>query len=530
MALSDNTQQSHSSLPFGAASDLSGRIIGKYKILQRLGRGGMAEVYKANQTTLDRFVAFKVISPLFTDDPDFLKRFEREAKAVAALRHPNIVQVFDYDVEGNLPYMVMEFIEGETLKAVLDKLARHRQTMPFSQSVRIVREVGQALTYAHQRGVIHRDLKPANVMLDKSGRVILTDFGVAKIVSGQALTATGTSTGTPAYMSPEQALGQPADQRTDLYALGVLLYELVTGQVPFDADTPLAVMLKHAHAQRPSPRSLRPDLPEGLERVILKSMARDSHERFQSAEEMITALGNLAAAAQIPIPASVAAAAPHEPHDVQSTPPLSTSAEGPTVPPLPPVPSPDNATPQDVTRTASRKLKAIACYHCGGAGLDLEPDGQVLCQFCGAHNRMAGPVCPHCEFVNAPGADICLDCGRALFRSCPNCDTQNWSGAEKCVRCGQSLDALSAVIDRHQDAGERFHRQQQELAKSKEQEFRAAEQRQAYFEQIEQRRQQSIREAQARKAREQQLFLIGVAVIAVLALAAVIVFVVMSGG
>ncbi len=518
----DDTQQSHSVAPFGAASDLTGRIIGKYKILQRLGRGGMAEVYKANQTTLDRFVAFKVISPLFTDDPDFLRRFEREAKAVAALRHPNIVQVFDYDVAGNLPYMVMEFIEGETLKALLDKLARHRQTLPFMQSVRIVREMGQALAYAHQQGIVHRDLKPANVMLDKGGRVILTDFGVAKMFSSQTLTATGTTTGTPAYMSPEQALGQSADHRTDLYALGVLLYELVTGQVPFDADTPLAVMLKHAHAQRPSARGLRPDLPEGLERIILKSMARDANERFQTADEMITALGNLATAAQIPIPASAAAAQPNESLDTHTEPSSTVGANAPTLP-LVSAPPPQDDAPQDIARTLNQKLKAITCYNCGGAGLDLEAEGQVICQYCSALNRMAGPVCPHCEFVNRAGADICGDCWRALFRTCPNCDTKNWSGAEKCARCGQSLDALSALIDRHQDAGERFHKQQRELAKSKEQEAKAGEQRRVYLDQIEERRQQSIRAAQARKAREQQIFLTGVLVIVVLAVAAVIV-------
>nr|MBP7694140.1 serine/threonine protein kinase [Anaerolineales bacterium] len=285
-------------------ADLTGKTIGKYRIIKHLGRGGMAEVYQAYQTTLDRSVALKVILPYLNADTDFLRRFEREAKSVAALRHPNIVQVFDYDVEDGLPYMVMEYIEGDSLKMLLDKLGRRGQTLPLPQAVRVAREIAQALGYAHKQGVIHRDVKPGNVMLDKTGRVILMDFGVSKIVGVQTQTASGAATGTPAYMAPEQALGHAVDQRADLYALGVILYQLVTGHLPFEADSALTVMLKQAHDPRPSPRRLRPDLPEGLERVILKSMARDPNERFPAAEMFIDFLNNPGAAAELVVPPS----------------------------------------------------------------------------------------------------------------------------------------------------------------------------------------------------------------------------------
>ncbi len=492
-------------------ADLTGRTIGKYRVVQRLGRGGMAEVYRAYQTTLDRYVALKVILPQLTADPDFLKRFEREAKNVAALRHPNIIQVFDFDVEAGQPYMVMEYIEGDALNRLLAKLAQRGQTLPEAQALRVVREIAQALAYAHKQNVVHRDVKPANVMLDKSGRVVLTDFGVAKMVGGETLTATGTATGTPAYMSPEQALGAAVDQRADLYALGVILFELITGRVPFEAETPLAIMLQHAHAVRPSPRQWQPNLADGLERLILKSLARDPGERCQSAEEFLGYLNNPAAAAQIIVPAS--ALTPGDPAARPSSPAAPPAAQAAsnaeTVPPVP-------AAAQPVARTLRQTLKALTCYHCTGAGLELEPDGRVRCTFCNELNEMAGPVCPRCEFVNAAGAEICQSCNLALGRTCPNCQTRNWSGAERCVACGRSLDTLAALIERAGDAGERFHQERRDLAAVSAQEEAGARQRLAQLEAIDQRRQAALQAAAARQAREQRLALTAIFVIVLL--------------
>ncbi len=264
--------------------------LGKYDIILRLGRGGMAEVYKAYQASLDRYVAIKLLHPFLADDPEFKDRFEREARNVARLRHPNVVQVYDfeYDDESESYYMVMELIEGQTLKDRLTHLGDER--MPTREVLRIMRDAVEALAYAHARGMIHRDVKPANLMLDNDGRVVLTDFGIAKIVTGNQFTASGGMVGTPAYMAPEQGLGDAGDERSDLYSLGVILFQLVTGRLPYDAETPLAVILKHLNEPIPMPHDINPLVPPVLEAIILKAMAKDPEERFQSAEALLAAL------------------------------------------------------------------------------------------------------------------------------------------------------------------------------------------------------------------------------------------------
>ncbi len=264
--------------------------LGKYDIIERLGRGGMAEVYRAYQPSLDRYVAIKLLHPFLADDPEFKDRFEREARNVARLRHPNIVQVYDFefDVESESYYMVMELIEGHTLKDRLNSL--NGQPLPTEEILRITSEAAEALAYAHARGMIHRDVKPANLMLDSDGRVVLTDFGIAKIVTGHQFTASGGMVGTPSYMAPEQGLGEAGDERSDLYSLGVILFQLTTGRLPYDAETPLATILKHVNEPIPSPRQFNPETPAAIERIILKALAKDPEDRFQSADEMLTQL------------------------------------------------------------------------------------------------------------------------------------------------------------------------------------------------------------------------------------------------
>jgi serine/threonine protein kinase len=267
-------------------STLNGKNLGKYRMLERLGRGGMADVYKAYHPRLDRYVAVKVMHSHLVDDSDFLTRFEREARAVANLRHPNIVQVFDFDIEDEIYFMVMEFIEGGTLKDQLQKLALTRERMPLAAALTLFQQVAGALEYAHQLNMLHRDIKPANILLDEKGRAMLADFGIARIVTDKRLTATGTLIGTPAYMAPEQGQGGEATVASEVYSLGVILYEMVTGQVPFDADTPLAILLMHVNDPLPLPREFVPEIPEPLERVILRSMAKNPEDRFESVAEM----------------------------------------------------------------------------------------------------------------------------------------------------------------------------------------------------------------------------------------------------
>jgi serine/threonine-protein kinase len=265
---------------------LTGKTLGKHRITEHLGSGGMAEVYKAYQPGLDRYVAIKALHSFLATEEDFLTRFQREAKVVAMLRHPNIIQVydFDYDEEFNVYHMVMEFIDGPTLKEHLLKLAEEKRGVPIEEAVHIVLSIANALDYAHQRGMVHRDIKPANVMFNEDNQVILTDFGIAKMVDMAGLTASGAMVGTPAYMAPEQGMGQAGDERSDIYSLGVVLYELVTGQLPFDADTFMGVVLKHINEPLTPPSAVNSNVPPEIERVVMKALAKEPTERYQTAQ------------------------------------------------------------------------------------------------------------------------------------------------------------------------------------------------------------------------------------------------------
>lgn len=265
---------------------------GKYEVIERLGRGGMAEVYRAHQGSLGRDVAIKVLHPFLADDPEFKIRFQKEARNIARLRHPNIVQVYDFenDSEQENYYMVMELVDGPTLKELLTMYTDQGKLISINDTVRIIREGASALSYAHGMGMIHRDVKPANLMLDSSNRVVLTDFGIAKIVTGVQFTASGGMVGTPAYMSPEQGLGEQGDERSDLYSLGVIFYQMLTGKLPYDGDTPLAVILKHLNDPVKSPRDLRREIPETLDDIVTQLMAKEPSDRYQTATDLIADL------------------------------------------------------------------------------------------------------------------------------------------------------------------------------------------------------------------------------------------------
>ncbi len=272
-------------------ADLSGHILGRYQVLERLGRGGMADVYRAYQSGLDRYVAIKVMHSHLSEEGDFITRFQREAKAVASLRHPHIVQVFDFDVQDGVYFMVMEYIEGgQTLKELLSQLASRGEHLPLRTVLDLTAKLADALDYAHQRGMIHRDLKPSNVLLTTPSHPVLSDFGIARLVGQTGLTGTGAMIGTPAYMSPEQGRGEQADERSDIYALGIILYEVLTGQPPYDADTPYGVILKHINDPLVPPRNLVSGLPEAAERVVLKCLAKSPEDRYQTAGELRSAL------------------------------------------------------------------------------------------------------------------------------------------------------------------------------------------------------------------------------------------------
>ena len=255
-----------------------GQQLGPYQIISPIGKGGMAIVYKAYHAAVDRYVAIKIISNQLLENAEFLKRFQQEARVIAKLEHPHILPIHDFGQIDGIPYMVMRYLEAGTLK-------EHLRNGPLAlpEVDRIFTQLTDALQYAHENGVIHRDIKPSNAMLDKRGDIFLTDFGVAKILEGTSgLTATGTITGTPDYMSPEQAQGLKIDARSDVYSLGILLFEMLTGHVPFEAETPLAVLFKQIQEPPPPLSIVRPDLPYQLEPVLLKALTKNPNDRFAS--------------------------------------------------------------------------------------------------------------------------------------------------------------------------------------------------------------------------------------------------------
>ncbi|MFB0546060.1 MAG: protein kinase [Anaerolineae bacterium] len=263
------------------------RRLGQYYLLEPVGEGGMATVYMAYQPSLDRSVAVKVLSPYLAHDPDFSARFEREAKAIAKLEYPHILPVYDFGQEDDIAYIVMRYIKGgTTLRDVM------KGPLDVRAAVSIIAQMGRALDYAHRRGVVHLDVKPTNILLDEEGWALLSDFGLSIVMqrSARLMIRTGVRMGTPKYMSPEQGQGLALDGRSDIYSLGVVLYEMVTGRVPFDGETPLDVIEKHIRHSPLPPRKVVPDVPEDVEKVILKALTKDPAERYRSMADMVAAL------------------------------------------------------------------------------------------------------------------------------------------------------------------------------------------------------------------------------------------------
>lgn len=282
------------------------KLGGRYLIQDLLGQGGMSAVYKAMDQNLNRVVAVKLIHPHLSTDPEFVRRFEEEARAVAQLRHPNIIQVYDFDHDDDVYYIVFEFVPGETLQDRLKRLHESGRRMDIDKTVSIGARLADALDYAHSRNLIHRDVKPANVMLNVNNEPVLMDFGIVKIMGGTQHTATGAVMGTARYMSPEQIKGERIDERTDLYSLGVVLFEMAGGRAPFEADSAMTIMMMHVNDPVPDLRQLRPDVPPGLVQVINKTLNKERDRRFGRASEISRALRHPGLASTAPAPAAAA--------------------------------------------------------------------------------------------------------------------------------------------------------------------------------------------------------------------------------
>jgi eukaryotic-like serine/threonine-protein kinase len=288
--------------------------LGKYELVERLGHGGMGEVWKARDTQLRRNVAIKFLHANLQDDPDFVTHFMHEAQLVASLQHPNIVQIHDFQLTGTrgsgiTAYMVMDYVEGGTLADYIRGTSRKSLFPPAADIVYLFTSISLALDYAHSKGMVHRDIKPANILLDKRattskpmGEPILTDFGIARLQGGGAATLTRGAIGTPLYVSPEQAKGLASDERSDIYSLGIILYEIVTGITPFRSGNEIAIMMQHLHEKPTPPALINPNITPALSAVVLQSIAKDPNERFPTASAMT---GALAGALEVPVPSSL---------------------------------------------------------------------------------------------------------------------------------------------------------------------------------------------------------------------------------
>ena len=265
--------------------NIEGKLLGsRYEIIEKVGNGGMATVYRATDKVLKRDVAVKILRDEFTTDEEFIRRFEAEAQSAARLTNANIVSVYDVGVDGNLYYIVMELIQGKTLKEIIIK---EGGPLPWKWSINVAIQIASALEVAHRNNIIHRDIKPHNIIITEDGVAKVTDFGIAKAVSNSTITAFGTTIGSVHYFSPEHARGGLTDAKSDLYSLGVVMYEMVTGKVPFDADTPVSVALKHMQEMPQEPIELNPNIPMSVNKIIMKALQKDANLRYQSATEML---------------------------------------------------------------------------------------------------------------------------------------------------------------------------------------------------------------------------------------------------
>ena len=366
--------------PNDDVNSLVGKSLGQFRIVERIGAGGMATVFKAYQPVLDRYVAVKVLPDYHARDPVFKERFLREARAVARLDHPNIVQIYLFGEDDDIAYIVMQYIDSGTLKDLL----KQSGPLPVADALKFMVQAAEGLGSAHQHGIIHRDVKPANMLLRKDGHLLLSDFGIVKILEGTTnLTRVGTGIGTPQYMSPEQGTGQPVDASSDIYSLGIVLFHCLTGRVPFNADSPLTITVKHLNEPLPVAFLRHAKVPSPIEQVILKMTAKVPAERYQNTAEFISELLRAATAARIQLPWNI-------------LPPNVEIAEAAVANP------PQRANQSQINQSqlrASQPLRAsqvtLTCFRCQAQN----PSDRLFCTSCGyeladrkaAADRVLGP-------------------------------------------------------------------------------------------------------------------------------------------
>ncbi len=478
--------------------------IDRYIIKSELGQGGMASVFLAFDPRFEREVAIKVLPTELTSDPMFRTRFRREARMIAALEHPVIVPVHDFGEQGEQPFLVMRLMRGGSLAERLEKDG----ALPLPEVARIVQRIGTALDEAHKQGVIHRDLKPGNILFDQYGHAYLSDFGIARSAQSTS-TLTGVSTmGTPGYMSPEQIEGKRVDGRSDIYALGVLTYEMLTGKRPFDADTPAMAIVKQMTEPPPRLMDTRPELPLEYDTLLKRTMARDPEQRPGTAGEMASLLfaATRASRDQDPLPTAVT------PTQIVSPPPPATTEKTPTPiePPVSPlIPEFDTAY-----------VEVIPCPHCSNPINIAEHGDSIHCPTCQNDFILAGHTCPNCYHYHDTATAVCHQCGQGINRACRHCHTPNWAGDEQCQNCGESLDIFELMYTHTKSATtDRLHKQMSEAQAFKKIEAEASEKRMAELQAIEAERQIKLQQRLQKKAQQEKrmlLFMFGLAAVLVI--------------
>jgi serine/threonine-protein kinase len=376
--------------------DLIGTMLGNYRVLETLGQGGMARVYRAHQENLGRNVAIKVLPPWYAADRSFIERFNLEARLVARLSHPNIVTVHDANEQNGHLYIVMQLVDGGTLKHRMDKLQSERRIMEPTEVVSIFSQLADALFYAHEQGIIHRDIKPVNVLMDRSGRPILSDFGIAKVLAStqEHLTRPGAGVGTPEYMSPEQCQGVDVDGRADIYALGVMLFEAQTGRTPFRGNNYPALAHSHIYEAPPLPRSINANIPIAIEQIILKALMKNPQQRFQTAAEVRDTLTQVLKTLNAQQQANQLGMVTNN---------IGISGGYYGTPPITPYQSP-HTTPME-----NRSAHLYPCFNC--------------------------------QSLNKPQVRYCTRCGY-LLNQCTVCGNPNPVSNRFCTKCGQPLAVI----------------------------------------------------------------------------------------
>jgi serine/threonine-protein kinase len=425
--------------------ELIGRTLGSCVISQLIGQGGMARVYRARQDHLDRDVAIKILPPYYASDPDFVERFQQEARALARFSHPHIVVIHDAGEDLGLLYIMMEYVPGGNLRQYM------RQSLSLAEVTRVIREVASALTYAHARGVIHRDIKPVNVLLDTNRRAVLSDFGIAKVLaSSAAASRSGAGVGTPEYMSPEQCRGGLVDARTDIYALGVMLFEMLTGHTPFEADNYTALAHSHIYEPPPPPTRYNPRVSPAVTAVVMKALEKSPADRFQTPDEMALALEQ-ALEASAPLPPSV-----RRPTDGFADDGFGPNGAGQA--------TGQQSAPQTLicpNCKAANYASQRFCSNCGypfsqapaagraSTSIPVPRSGPIPSS--GPPPGMGAPqpssrwlTCPTCQTPNQPVNRFCVRCGGSLLqgvvgKTCRNCGQRNEAGKRFCTRCGFAL-------------------------------------------------------------------------------------------